>query len=344
MFDQPGPEISAAFAGDNQYASWQGLGKKIDVIEELGASAVVVIPESQLVQNWNRMSGYFNSARMSVAGESMGGVLPDADIPVFILSRHVVEDLFEGQPFDPIARTGSYGAFSLSGVQAEARVESVSQDMSAPNVVGLVEGSDPQLKHEYVVVGAHLDHVGTREGQVYNGADDNASGSVGVLEIAEAMAMAPPKRSLIFVLFSGEEMGLLGSSFFVDNPPVPVERIKAMVNLEMIGRWSHRPKGAGQLFAILGTPGGDAMREAVHAANRQEFEYELEIPDRFMGGSDHIAFERAGIPNITFAGSPPYGTHEDYHQPGDDAEKIEIPAMRKAVAYIYEVVLELANR
>ena len=205
-----------------------------------------------------------------------------------------------------------------------------------------MEGSDPVLKNEYVVVGAHLDHLGVRGGQVYNGADDNASGSVGVLEVAEAIAMAPPQRSILFVLYAGEERGLLGSRHFVANPPVPLEQIVANINIEMIGRWSHRP--AGTIFAILGTDDDGALRGALTRVNGMGFGYELEAPEQFLGGSDHVAFQNAGIPNITIAGSPPNGTHQDYHQPGDEADKIEIAAMRKATALIYQLTLELANR
>jgi Zn-dependent M28 family amino/carboxypeptidase len=148
----------------------------------------------------------------------------------------------------------------------------------------------------------------------------------------------------LFVLFTGEEMGGLGSRHFVQNPPVPLESVRAMVNLEMIGRFGHRPLGTDHMFAIVGTPEGSVLRETVHRINGDGFEYEWEIPDEFMGGSDHTAFERAGIPNITIAGSPPYGTHEDYHRPGDDPDRIEFGAMRKATVFIYQLMLDLANR
>jgi Zn-dependent M28 family amino/carboxypeptidase len=184
--------------------------------------------------------------------------------------------------------------------------------------------------------------VGVRNGEVYNGADDNASGSVGVLEVAEAVAMDPPRRSVLFALWAGEEKGLLGARHFVESPPVPLEQIVANVNIEMIGRWSHRPEGT--IFAILGTDDDGALRDALTRVNEAGFGYELEAPERFLGGSDHMAFHAVGIPNITIAGSPPSGTHEDYHGPGDEADKIEIPAMRKAAALIYELTLELANR
>jgi Zn-dependent M28 family amino/carboxypeptidase len=239
---------------------------------------------------------------------------------------------------------GEYSTFPLEGVHLNAVVEVVEEEARAPNVVGFVEGTDPVLKDEVVVVGAHLDHLGVRDGQVYNGADDNASGSIGVLEIAEAIALSPPRRSTVFVLFAGEERGLLGSGYFVEALPFPAERVAAMVNIEMIGRYDHRPLGAGQLFAIVGNSDDGLLRSTLMEVNHQGFDYDWEIPDQFMGGSDHMAFHRAGIPNITVAASPPYGTHEDYHRPGDDAEKIDIPAMRKAVAFIYSLTWALANR
>jgi Zn-dependent M28 family amino/carboxypeptidase len=225
-----------------------------------------------------------------------------------------------------------------------AIIQTHEETLHVPNVVGVVEGSDPALKNEYIVVGAHLDHLGVRSGETYNGADDNATGSTAVMEVSEAVAMAPPKRSVIFACFTGEERGLLGSRHFVENPPVPLKQIKDNINIEMIGRWSHRPIGSKEIVAILSDIEKETLEKVLIKVNEMGFGYQLDIPERFQGGSDHVAFNSVGIPNITIAGSPPDGTHEDYHRPTDDAEKIDFAAMRKAAALIYELTMELANR
>lgn len=342
MFGLPGEDITAAFAGENPGNPWAFFQGRIAALEARGAVGVVVVLDPGTMRNWDRLVPYFAGDQLTVGGGAPRSQFPEAKIPVVFLGAQLLSELFAGQGFDPISLEGTYSTFALEGAQLSVVIQIGQEALSVPNVVGMVEGSDPALKDEYVVVGAHLDHVGVRDGEIYNGADDNASGSVGVLEVAEAIAQAPPRRSVIFVLYTGEERGILGSRHFVENPPVPLERIVANVNIEMIGRWSHRPPET--IFAILGTDDDGALRDALTRVNEAGFGYDLEAPERFLGGSDHMAFQAVGIPNITIAGSPPSGTHEDYHGPGDEADKIEIPAMRKATALIYELTLELANR
>ncbi len=344
LFGRPGEDLTPAFSSQEAGDSWQEFGAKVRAMEEQGASAVVAVLEPGRWRAWNSYVRRYASDRLVTGQAPPPGEFPGTRIPVAFLSQDILGELFAGHGFNPVTLEGDYSTFSDLGARLSFVTEASYEGIQVPNVVGWVEGTDPALREEYVVVGAHLDHLGVRDGVVYNGADDNASGSVGVLEIAEAMAMDPPARSTIFVLYTGEERGLLGSQYFVENPPVPLDRIVANVNIEMIGRFDHRPLGTGGLFAIIGTPRGDAMRRLVAEVNRNGFDYEWEIPDEFMGGSDHMAYEQAGIANVTVAGSPPYGTHEDYHRPGDDPEKIDIAGMRKAAAFIYELTVALANQ
>jgi len=343
MFGFPPPELTSAFAGVDVEDLWDGFGRKIATMEARGAKAVVAVLEPTRWRAWNNYARRYASSRLVVGEARPLSEFPDAGIPVIFLSQDAVNALFADRGFDPATGEGEYDTFSFSGTRLDLTFQSSRQRVDVPNVAGWVEGTDPILRNEYVVVGAHLDHVGTRNGEVYNGADDNASGSVGVMEIAEAVAMDPPKRSTIFVLYTGEERGLLGSRYFVENPPVPADQMVVNVNIEMIGRYEHRPLGTGQLFAIIGTRDGEVMRRTIAEVNGTGFDYEWEIPEEFMGGSDHQAYEALGIPNITVAASPPYGTHEDYHRPGDDAEKIDVPGLRKATAFIYALTIHLAN-
>ncbi len=137
--------------------------------------------------------------------------------------------------------------------------DTVTSSLTAPNTVGILEGTDPRLKNEYVVYSAHMDHVGITPGQpdsINNGADDDASGTAGVLELAEAFSRpgARPKRSLIFLTVSGEEKGLWGSDYFANNPPVPVKQLVAGINIDMIGRnWPDTIVAIGKEHSDLGT-------------------------------------------------------------------------------------------
>ena len=142
----------------------------------------------------------------------------------FSTVRLRLRHLLSGTGFDPVKGQGEFRNSILSDVHLEIETDrQITKESSSNNVIGLVPGKDPDLKDEYIVVSAHLDHLGIRGGEVFNGADDNASGSAAVLEAAEAMAKASPKRSVLFVLFTGEEGGAFGSRHFVGYPPVPRE-------------------------------------------------------------------------------------------------------------------------
>ncbi|NIN13458.1 MAG: M20/M25/M40 family metallo-hydrolase [Gemmatimonadales bacterium] len=217
-------------------------------------------------------------------------------------------------------------------------------DTTAPNTVGILEGSDPTLKNEYIVFSAHMDHVGVGSaGQgdsIYNGADDDASGTIGVVELAEAFANLnpPPKRSLVFLTVSGEERGLWGSRHFATNPPVPIDQIVANLNIDMIGRnWTDTVVVIGKEHSDLGT--------TLHRVSREHPELNMAPIDdiwpqeNFYGRSDHINFARRGVPILFFFN----GTHEDYHQAGDHVEKIDAEKQSRIVKLIFYLGLELAN-
>ena len=213
---------------------------------------------------------------------------------------------------------------------------------SAPNSVGILVGTDPVLRDEYIVVSAHMDHVGVNgaspKDSIWNGADDDASGTAGVMALAEAFAQAPPKRSMIFLTVSGEEHGLWGSAWFTAHPPVPIGKIVADLNLDMIGRnWKdsivvigveHSDLGATVAKTVLEHPelGITTMRDPWPQEN-------------FFGRSDHYNFARRGVPAVFFFN----GTHVDYHQPSDSPEKIDAEKESRIVRLIYHIGLSVAN-
>ncbi|MGZ8399120.1 MAG: M20/M25/M40 family metallo-hydrolase, partial [Gemmatimonadales bacterium] len=190
--------------------------------------------------------------------------------------------------------------------------DTITSSLTAPNTIGILEGSDPQLKREYVVFSAHMDHVGITPGQadsINNGADDDASGTAGVLELAEAFTRpgARPKRSLIFLTVSGEEKGLWGSDYFTSHPPVPIKQIVANVNMDMIGRnWADTIVAIGKEHSDLG-----ATLERVNKAHPELRMTAIDDrwpEERFYFRSDHYNFARKGVPILFFFN----GVHEDY--------------------------------
>jgi hypothetical protein len=238
----------------------------------------------------------------------------------------------------------------LDGVEMNATLsyETISEQ-SAPNVVGILEGSDPTLKDEYIVFSAHMDHSGTADqgncaakgaDSICNGADDNASGTVAIVELAEAfVALRPrPKRSMVFLTVSGEEKGLWGSSHFAANPPVPIEQMVANVNADMVGRnWPDTIVVIGKEHSDLG-----ATLERVSAAhpelNMTPID-DLWPEENFYGRSDHINFARRGVPILFFFN----GTHEDYHQVTDEPEKIDAEKEARIVQLMLYLGIEIGN-
>ena len=213
---------------------------------------------------------------------------------------------------------------------------------SAPNSVGILRGTDPVLRDEYIVVSAHMDHVGTSatspKDSIWNGADDDASGTAGVLALAEAFSQAPTKRSIIFLTVSGEEHGLWGSRWFADNPPVPISKIVANFNLDMIGRnWKDS-------IVVVGMEHSDLGKTLMKVSALHPELGITPMPDpwpqeNFFGRSDHFNFARRGVPAIFFFN----GVHEDYHRPSDSPEKIDAEKESRVVRLIFHVLTAVAN-
>ena len=219
------------------------------------------------------------------------------------------------------------------------------EELSAPNVVGILEGSDPVLKNEYVVFSAHMDHVGVGRpvdgDSIYNGADDDASGTTGVMELAEAFSAlaTQPRRSLIFLTVSGEEKGLWGSDYFARHPGVPIEEIVADLNTDMIGRnWP-------DTIVVIGKEHSD-LGETLNRVNQAHPELNMTAMDdiwpeeNFYFRSDHFNFARRGVPILFFFN----GTHPDYHRPSDQVEKIDAEKESRIVKLVFYLGLDIANR
>lgn len=220
------------------------------------------------------------------------------------------------------------------------------------NVIGYIEGSDPILKDEIVIVSAHYDHLGMRGNSIFNGADDNGSGTSSVLEIAEALATAKkmgkgPRRTVICMLVSGEEKGLLGSKYYVENPLFPLEKTIVDINVDMVGRSDEQHEDNRYVYVI----GSDRLSTELHEINETanktytklnlDYTYNAEDdPNRYYYRSDHYNFAEKGIPAIFFFS----GTHVDYHRPTDTVEKIEFEKMETIARLVFYTTWELANR
>lgn len=228
-----------------------------------------------------------------------------------------------------------------------AAIEIVRRYEKAANVVAFIEGSDAILKNEYIIVGAHFDHLGyggfgsgSRMPDtlaIHNGADDNASGVAAILEVAEKLAARPHqlKRSVLFVAFDGEEMGRLGSTWFVRNPLVPLQNIEIMLNMDMIGRLDSLNK----VLTVSGTGTAMALENIVLKCATKSGITINASPEGY-GPSDHASFYIEDIPVLMFF----TGAHNDYHTPFDDADRIHYTGLKNISELVYDLVCELGNR
>jgi len=223
------------------YTGMQGLQAKAPGLFSKGAAGVIIVDaDGSTGLPFGMIPSQFSREKYIYKGAKQNG--RSASTPsVYLAKPEIFDILMAGNKNNPMANKEdlykNYKPQLLKDTYLESNIEIVSEETITPkNVVGVVRGSDPVLKDEYIVVGAHLDHVKPMMGQVCNGADDNASGSSGVIEIAEALAMNPCKRSVVFVTYTAEEMGLHGSEYFVHSGTVPLENMIFNLNMDMIGR------------------------------------------------------------------------------------------------------------
>ena len=241
---------------------------------------------------------------------------------------------------DRIDREGRPHSLPIPNLKISLQVTLEKTAKPADNVVALLPGADPKLKSEYIVVGAHYDHIGfgyfgtrdsSTEGHVHNGADDNASGTALMLNLAARLARLPqrPARSIAFVAFTGEELGLYGSGHFVNPPPFPLASVKTMINLDMVGRLRDNRVTVGA---------GDLAKELREMVGRSARDLQVEMAPG-GGRSDHASFQRKQIPALHIF----TGTHADYHRPSDDWEKLNIEGIAKVGDMALSLVRQLAE-
>jgi Zn-dependent M28 family amino/carboxypeptidase len=237
---------------------------------------------------------------------------------------------------DVLDKSGSNVSADLSGIKVSGKIVIEGKELIARNVIGILPSAGRQ-SDEYIVIGGHYDHLGVRRGRIYNGADDNASGTAAVIELAHTLSKIPRRdRCILFMAFSGEEIGLEGSRYFTKNPTVRIDSIRAMINMDMIGRLDSSTDA--NMLAIQGLGTGSSFKEIVaRATDAISLRY---IPDdSAIGPSDHDAFYRAGIPSLFFF----TGEHSDYHQPGDDIEKVNAAGCAQIAGLVGRIALDLLN-
>lgn len=303
-------------------------------------------------QNMERFAKRLASGRFFLDNNEDNAALGTTKTPVVNISPKLADKILASQQTNLQKQKATPSTFALSA-KLKAEMGIIRETFADPNVLGLLEGTD--LKEEIVVMVGHYDHDGILpDGTFFPGADDNGSGTVGVLEIARAFAQAKkdgkgPRRSLLFIGLAAEEKGLLGSKFYVENPIFPLENTVACINLDMIGRIDdkHLNGNHNYIHAIGLDKLSSELKQITEVANDTYTQMELDYmyddpkdPMRLYYRSDHYNFAEKGIPSAFFFS----GLHPHYHTPEDTVDKIDFPMMVKREKLIFHVTWEIANR
>ena len=293
--------------GDNPHGRFTSAGQlrfKVAAAQSAGVGALLIISSEDDLKN-------DALARLSYDNAGLVG------IPVALISKQAAEKLANAK-------------------EVKLTTDVIRAEVPAYNVVGVLEGSDPVLKNETIILGAHYDHLGRggegslapRSGEIHHGADDNASGTAGLIELARIFGAQRPKlkRTLVFVAFGGEEEGLLGSNYYVNHPLVPLDKTTAMINMDMIGRM----KDSKLMIGGVGT--ATEWRPLL-----AKTDFSLALSDDGFGPSDHSSFYSKQIPVLFFF----TGTHNDYHKPSDTFDKINYNDEARILSLIARIVREI---
>lgn len=324
---------------ESHFASFGDDRDKVILAKDKGAAGVLFVSGKKFNADDELVSMYFDKTQ-STAG-----------IPVMHLKRSLADEVLNADHMTTDSLESKLNATMkphsmVLKTRVDGTAEVIQEKVMAKNVIGLLEGSDPVLMNSYVVIGAHYDHLGMG-GQgsgsrlldsmaVHNGADDNASGVAGVLELAAWLSSQKEnlKRSILFVAFDGEELGLLGSRYFTDHPPVDLKGIIAMINFDMIGRLKTENPAV-----MVGGTGTSSESESILNSLDTSF-IKLRFSPEGFGPSDHAAFYAENIP-VFFIST---GAHEDYHTPDDDWQKINFEGEEDLLVVCSKLATILANR
>jgi hypothetical protein len=343
-YKQDGTSI---ISGTKEASLWTTYYKnKIQKAREQGAKLLLVVVDDvpkNVEKNKHRLES--SSLKLDNSGTEMPVIYISTEVANTILKKKKVEDLKAN-----ISKTEKPQALKAKA-ELSIVIKNLTEKVLAENVLGYVEGSD--LKEELIVITAHYDHLGKEGDVVFNGADDDGSGTVAVIELAEAFAKAKkeghgPRRSMLFMTVSGEEKGLLGSAYYTENPEFPLKNTVCDLNIDMIGRLDEKHANNSNYVYLIGS---DKLSSELHQisenANKTYSNLELDYTfndekdkNRFYYRSDHYNFAKNGIPVIFYFN----GVHSDYHKETDEVAKIDFNKMEKITRLVFFTAWELANR
>lgn len=330
------------------------MGFKSKLAKEKGAKGVIFVTKKDEYTLFDEMYGhYFKDPKWSVPSN----VEKKEDKPEFLMALSTTDKLpnllgYTDKKWKKAFKKWNKKGKNIVGAKAKVYSEMKVEKVETENVLGFLEGTDK--KEELIVITAHYDHIGIIDGKIYNGADDDGSGTTGVLELAEAFSLAKkegntPRRSILFMLVTGEEKGLLGSSYYSENPVFPLKNTVSNLNIDMIGRMDKDHKDDPNYVYIIGSTMLSTelhelseMSAKMYAPNvKLDYTYnDKDDPNRFYYRSDHYNFAKHDIPVIFYFN----GVHDDYHQHTDEVDKIHFGKMQEITRLIFSTAWNLVNR
>jgi len=340
--DETGNYVTSGTAEDTKWTNGrQSLSSKRDAAIANGAKGLLFMHN----ELFSRYAPFFQRQAESGASGRLSLKSNEAGMIMLMITDNLAKALHPSIMEDDTAK--------VLTTKMNLAIENKSEAITSENVVAYIKGSEKP--DEIVVISAHLDHEGIKDGEVYNGADDDGSGTIAIIEIAEAFKMAEkaghgPKRSILFLHVTGEEKGLLGSRHYTDNDPIfPLANTVADLNIDMIGRSDPKRKEGDRNYIYL--IGSDKLSTDLHniseAVNTKYTNVELDYtyndendPNRFYYRSDHYNFAKNNVPVIFYFN----GTHDDYHRPTDTPDKIEYDLLENRTRLVFHTAWEVANR
>ncbi|WP_299124220.1 M28 family metallopeptidase [uncultured Winogradskyella sp.] len=340
--DVEGNYITSGTSEDTKWTNGrQSLSSKRDAAKDNGAKGLLFVDNDL----FSRYAPYFQRQAESGASGRLSLKSNESGMMMLMINEELGKAIYASISEDSKPQT--------IPTKIDLAIENKSESITSENVVAYIKGSEKP--NEIVVISAHLDHEGIKDGKVYNGADDDGSGTIAIIEIAEAFKMAEkdgngPKRSILFLHVTGEEKGLLGSRHYTDNDPIfPLEDTVADLNIDMIGRIDPKRTEGDRNYVYL--IGSDKLSTDLHniseEVNKKYTNVELDYtyndendPNRFYYRSDHYNFAKNNVPVIFYFN----GTHDDYHQPSDTPDKIEYDLLENRTRLVFHTAWEVANR
>ncbi|MBA3704426.1 MAG: M28 family peptidase [Bacteroidetes bacterium] len=334
--------------GKKKVSLWSTYSRiKTEKAKEKGVKTLLVVVDN-IVEDLEDNKHRLESSSMKLD-------LKKTEMPVVYISKQMANEILKKQTVEKLKAKISE---SLKPVTAKAKADIIIsiknniEKISSENVLGYVEGSD--LKEELIVLTAHYDHLGIEGKIVYNGADDDGSGTVAIIELAQVYAKAKkeglgPRRSMLFMTVAGEEKGLLGSSYYVEHPEFPLKNTVCDLNIDMIGRLDEKHLNNPNYVYLIGSDKLSSQLHNISESANKMYTKELELDytyndekdkNRFYYRSDHYNFVKKGIPVIFYFN----GVHADYHKETDEVEKINFEKMEKITRLVFFTAWEIANR